>query len=91
MTRESGARKMGRRSILATLFLLLCSLTAFGQSSRSLSYLALGDSYNITEISRCASTEPELVAEDGLHPSGEMYRLWVAQMVERIKKSLPRR
>jgi acyl-CoA thioesterase-1 len=236
MTRKSGARKIGRRSILATFFLLLCSITAFGQSSRPLSYLALGDSYtigesvgeerrwpvqlanflnikgkkveqpriiaetgwrtdqlydavvadssvspkkfdlvslligvndqyqqkdikdfptafekildraidagkrgrksvfvlsipdygatpfgkknadkigveidaynaicakvcerrkvtfcDITAISRRASTEAELVAEDGLHPSGEMYRLWVAQMVESVKKSLPKR
>lgn len=31
----------------------------------------------IFEISRRASDEPGLVAEDGLHPSGEQYRLWV--------------
>ena len=38
----------------------------------------------ITDISRQGLQKPELVAEDGLHPSGEMYRLWV----ERIKKQL---
>ena len=33
--------------------------------------------YDITEISREAKERPELVAVDGLHPSGEMYRRWV--------------
>ncbi len=32
---------------------------------------------NITEVSRRGLEEPELVAGDGLHPSGKMYTLWV--------------
>ena len=32
---------------------------------------------DITGISRRVDTEPELVAPDGLHPSGEMYLQWV--------------
>jgi len=36
--------------------------------------------FNITPISREAATKPEYVAEDGLHPSGEMYAAWV-QMI----------
>lgn len=32
---------------------------------------------DITPISRRADEEPGLIAKDGLHPSGEMYRLWV--------------
>lgn len=35
---------------------------------------------DITEISRRARTNSALTAEDFLHPSGEMYRLWVEQM-----------
>jgi lysophospholipase L1-like esterase len=35
---------------------------------------------DITEISRQARTDGLLTAEDYLHPSGEMYRLWVEQM-----------
>jgi lysophospholipase L1-like esterase len=31
----------------------------------------------IFELSQAASDEPDLVAEDGLHPSGEQYRRWV--------------
>lgn len=33
--------------------------------------------FNITEISRRGLSSPSLVAADGLHPSGEMYKLWV--------------
>ena len=36
---------------------------------------------DITDISRQAATNPELVAEDGLHPSGNMYQLWVDRAV----------
>lgn len=35
------------------------------------------DFFNITPISRRAKEEPELIAEDDLHPSGEMYKQWV--------------
>jgi lysophospholipase L1-like esterase len=33
--------------------------------------------FNITPISRRAKTDPELVADDDLHPSGKMYSAWV--------------
>jgi lysophospholipase L1-like esterase len=33
--------------------------------------------FNITEVSRQGFEDPELVAPDGLHPSGKMYRQWV--------------
>lgn len=36
---------------------------------------------NITEISRLALSRPELVAIDGLHPSGSMYSLWLKELV----------
>ena len=37
--------------------------------------------FDITDISRLASEQPELIAEDLLHPSGEMYRLWVEKII----------
>lgn len=37
---------------------------------------------NITDISRNGLTDPELVADDKLHPSGKQYKLWV----DRIKQ-----
>lgn len=33
--------------------------------------------YNITPISKLAKSDRSLVANDGLHPSGKMYKLWV--------------
>jgi len=42
----------------------------------------LGITYiNITDISRHGFTEPDLVAGDGLHPSGKMYTAWVARIL----------
>ncbi|PTQ99424.1 lysophospholipase L1-like esterase [Mucilaginibacter yixingensis] len=42
---------------------------------------------NITPVSRQVPGNPSLVAEDGLHPSGEMYRLWV-EPLEPIVRSV---
>jgi lysophospholipase L1-like esterase len=44
---------------------------------------ALGVKYfNITDISRKGFEDPDLVASDGLHPSGKMYRLWVERILD---------
>ncbi len=40
----------------------------------------------ITDISQEGLQKPELVAEDGLHPSGKMYSLWVERILSQIKK-----
>lgn len=45
--------------------------------------------YNITPISREAATDPELIASDDLHPSGEMYRFWVQKIVDEVAAKLP--
>ncbi|MFK7948077.1 MAG: SGNH/GDSL hydrolase family protein [Saprospiraceae bacterium] len=41
--------------------------------------------FNITPISRQAENNPDLIANDGLHPSGEMYRLWVKLMLDEVE------
>ena len=41
---------------------------------------------NITDISMDGLQKPELVAEDGLHPSGKMYALWVERILSSLKK-----
>lgn len=41
---------------------------------------------NITDISMEGLNKPELVAEDGLHPSGKMYSLWVERILNQIGK-----
>ena len=45
--------------------------------------------YNITPISRDAANNAELVASDGLHPSGLMYKYWVDQFVNQVAEKLP--
>ena len=44
--------------------------------------------FNITPISRLGLDQPELVATDGLHPSGEQYRRWVELMVDDVRMML---
>jgi lysophospholipase L1-like esterase len=43
---------------------------------------------DITPISRRAGTEPELVAGDGLHPSGAMYAEWARLILPRVCAAL---
>jgi lysophospholipase L1-like esterase len=38
----------------------------------------------ITDISRLGIQQPELVAADGLHPSGKMYTQWVRRILDKI-------
>lgn len=40
----------------------------------------------ITDISRFGLDQPELVAEDGLHPSGKMYSMWVERILHSLVK-----
>ena len=42
--------------------------------------------FNITTISRRALTDKTLIASDGLHPSGKMYKLWVDKIIPIISK-----
>ncbi|MEZ4772312.1 MAG: hypothetical protein R3D00_03950 [Bacteroidia bacterium] len=44
--------------------------------------------FDITEISRLAKDDPELVASDGLHPSGKMYTEWVKLILPEVKAIL---
>lgn len=47
------------------------------------------DFYNITPISREVENDPDLLAEDDLHPSGLMYRSWMLYIIEEVEKKLP--
>ncbi|HAJ81825.1 MAG: lysophospholipase [Zunongwangia sp.] len=48
------------------------------------------DFYNITPISRRAADDPNLIAEDELHPSGLMYRYWVEDFILNVVEKLPK-
>lgn len=43
---------------------------------------------DITPISRLAAADPSLISDDGLHPSGKMYALWVEQALPAIRNCL---
>jgi lysophospholipase L1-like esterase len=43
---------------------------------------------DVTPISRQAADNPALIAPDGLHPSGEMYRLWVELALPEVLAAL---
>jgi lysophospholipase L1-like esterase len=40
---------------------------------------------DITDLSRLAATDPSLIAGDGLHPSGDQYRMWVNRLAPTIR------
>ncbi|MCI4670885.1 MAG: SGNH/GDSL hydrolase family protein [Bacteroidia bacterium] len=42
--------------------------------------------FDITPISRKGLDDPDLIAKDGLHPSGKMYAQWVDLMKDRVKE-----
>jgi len=44
---------------------------------------------DITPISRQAGADPELLAADGLHPSGKMYAAWVDLALPEVLSALP--
>lgn len=52
-------------------------LDAFNDINRLISKKMGVKYFYITDISRRGLAEPDLVANDGLHPSGKMYREWV--------------
>lgn len=52
-------------------------IDAFNEVNRDESNRAGARYVDVTPISRRAAADPGLIAEDGLHPSAEMYRLWV--------------
>lgn len=47
--------------------------------------------FNITEHSRKAKKDPDLVASDGLHPSGKMYEYWVDTIYSHVFDNLSSR
>lgn len=51
--------------------------------------IRLGVSYtDITPFSRRAISDLSLIADDGLHPSGSMYALWVQELVNKVAENI---
>ncbi|CAN5529179.1 SGNH/GDSL hydrolase family protein [soil metagenome] len=75
------AQKRDRQTIAAEIDLF----NSINQAEAS----AVGVPYvDITPISRQATIDVSLVADDGLHPSGKMYKQWVELMLPLVKAAL---
>ncbi len=59
-------------------------IDSFNSINREETESAGANYVNITPISRQASDDPSLIAFDGLHPSGKMYRLWVEEALSTV-------
>ncbi len=57
------------------------AIDSFNNANKSITEKVGVKYVNITDISRKGLEQPELVAADGLHPSGKMYRLWVDRIM----------
>jgi lysophospholipase L1-like esterase len=60
----------------------------FNQISREEALKSRANYIDITPISRKAPSQPDLVAEDGLHPSGKMYGQWSEELAREMRKVL---
>ncbi len=45
---------------------------------------------DVTAVSRQATTDPTLIADDGLHPSGKMYTAWVELALPTVLQAVMR-
>lgn len=61
------------------------AIDLFNETNARITYQYKVQYFNITEISRDGLTEPDLVASDGLHPSGKMYAEWVELIVKDLE------
>jgi lysophospholipase L1-like esterase len=60
-------------------------IDAFNAANESIAKKVGVKYFNITDISRRGLNEPDLVAFDGLHPSGKMYAEWVRKILSEAK------
>jgi lysophospholipase L1-like esterase len=63
-------------------------IDAFNMINKEISLTAGVGYLDITPSTRMAATDPELVAYDGLHPSGKEYAKWASRLYFMIKEAL---
>jgi lysophospholipase L1-like esterase len=61
-------------------------INVFNAVNREETVVAGAHYVDITPISRQALENPSLLADDGLHPSGKMYKLWVEETLPIVLK-----
>ena len=62
-------------------------IDAFNAVNREETQRAKAHYLNITDITRRSPEHPELLADDGLHPSGIMYGAWAERLADEIRKT----
>ena len=65
-------------------------IQAYNDRARELAIAAGAHWVDVTEISRDMLRDPALVAVDGLHPTGEMYRRWAEHILPIATSALSR-
>lgn len=63
-------------------------IDAFNDANRTITAQYQVRYVDITPISRLGLQQPELVANDNLHPSALMYRLWVEEILQYVEEEL---
>jgi lysophospholipase L1-like esterase len=63
-------------------------IDAYNQINRQISIDAGVQWLDVTAVSRLAASQPDLLAPDGLHPSGKMYRQWMDDLFPLAMKAL---
>jgi lysophospholipase L1-like esterase len=65
--------------------LIAAQIDSFNAINKSISQLYQVNYIDITGDSRQAAIYPSLIANDGLHPSGEQYRIWATKLAPVIR------
>lgn len=60
----------------------------FNAINKAISTMAGVNYVDITEITKQAAINPELISSDGLHPSGEMYQQWINLLAPMVSSRL---
>ncbi|MBI3239948.1 MAG: hypothetical protein HYZ43_14085, partial [Flavobacteriia bacterium] len=74
-------KRRGRQSSIST------RIDRFNKINRQIAESMDVKYVSITEISRQGLSNSDLVAADGLHPSGTMYKKWVDLLVAELKET----
>jgi lysophospholipase L1-like esterase len=69
--------------------LIAAQIDSFNVINKTISELYQVNYIDITGDSRQAAIYPSLIANDGLHPSGEQYRLWAAKLAPAVRVLFP--
>ncbi len=67
---------------------IAAELDAFNDAKRQATLTAGARFVDITPLSRAAGSDPAMLAADGLHPSGAMYRLWAQALLPLARAAL---